>query len=309
MDVVQDFSVPVPSIESDSPLSKRRRFAPISLPPLIPVSNNSDIEHHTFDSPLLLQLCEQAPDQAEIEAGLLQVGMRVRQSVAEGYKTQQKKFTPRPFFDARRLSPETQAALAGGQSTSTDEPAPFGAASQNLNTATFCGINLAFLSHYGDDWATPSVSQQSLWSYSTSHKRSYEADSDSDESQDWQPHTPSLVADAAMHLPVDYFTIDMDNMSDVNPMAQIGDHTRQHFNGRRMAMPKSRSRFHQKAEPQMPPTSTVNPFANFAAPQAGAFFDGHFGHKRMMSCGMEAAADFGEAPFLQRREDVEMDCS
>jgi hypothetical protein len=28
----------------------------------------------------------------------------------------------------------------------------------------------------------------------------------------------------------------------------------------------------------------------------------------MVSCGMEAM-DFGDAPFLQRREDVEMDCS
>ncbi|EXJ58474.1 hypothetical protein A1O7_05899 [Cladophialophora yegresii CBS 114405] len=309
MDVMQDFSLPVPSIEAASPLSKRRRFAPVSLPSIIPVSDNSDIEHHTFDSPLLLQLCEQAPDRAEIEAGLLHVGMRVRKSVAEGYKTQQKKFTPRPFFDARRLSPETQAALAGGSSTSTNELAPLGAASQNLSTATYCGISLAFLSDYGDDWATPSISQQSLWSYSTSHKRSYDTDSDSDESQDWQPHTPNLVADAGMHLPVDYFAIDMDTMSDVNPMAQIGERTRQNFNGRRMAMPKSRSRFHHQAEPQIPSTSTVNPFANFAAPQSGALFGGHFGHKRMMSCGMEAAADFGEAPFLQRREDIEMDCS
>jgi hypothetical protein len=281
----------------------------MSLPPIIPVSDNSDIEQHTFDSPLLLQLCEQAPDQAEIEAGLLQVGMRVRKSVAEGYKTQQKKFTPRPFFDARRLSPETQAALAGGSSTSTDDSAPVAAASQNLSTATFCGISLAYLSHHGDDWASPSVSQQSLWSYSTSHKRSYEIDSDSDESQDWQPRTPNLVADAGMQMPVDYFAIDMDTMSDVSPMTQIGERTRQHFNGRRMAMPKSRGRFLHQSEPQIPPTSSVNPFANFMAPQPGPQFGGHFGHKRMMSCGMEAAMDFGEAPFLQRREDVEMDCS
>ncbi|KAJ9606642.1 hypothetical protein H2200_008650 [Cladophialophora chaetospira] len=305
MGLQQDFSAPVPSIESDSPLSKRRRFAPASLPPIIPVSDNSDIEHHTFDSPLILQLCEQAPDQAEIEAGLLQVGMRVRKSVAEGYKTQ-KKFTPRPFFDASRLSPETQAALSGGSSDTSTQPAPSAAASQNLSTATFCGISLAYLAHHGDDWGCPSVSQQSLWSYSTSSKRSYEADSDSDESQDWQPQTPNLIADAGMHMPVDYFAIDMDTMSDVSPMTQIGERTRQQFNGRRMAMPKSRSR---QPAPPMPPTSAVNPFANFSAPQPEPQYGGHFGHKRMMSCGMEAAMDFGEAPFLQRREDVEMDCS
>jgi len=31
----------------------------------------------------MFQLCEQAPDRAEIEAQLLQVGMRVRKSVSE----------------------------------------------------------------------------------------------------------------------------------------------------------------------------------------------------------------------------------
>ncbi|EXJ90395.1 hypothetical protein A1O1_03496 [Capronia coronata CBS 617.96] len=304
MDQPQGSSFTNPSVEVESHLSKRRRFAPHSLP-IIPVSDNTDIEYHTFDSPLLLQLCEQAPDQAEIEAGLLQVGMRVRKAVAEGYKTQVKKFTPRPFFNVNGLSPETQAALCGGNAAATNELAPYSASQiQPLSTATFCGINLAFLSHYSDDHSSASVSEQSLWSYSTSHKRGYEADSDSEESQDWQPQTPSLVADAGMAMPVDYFAIDMDTMSQVSPMTQIGDHMRQQFHGRRMAMPKSRSRFALAAEPQLPPTSVLNPFSNMAVEQPGP----HTGHNRMMSCGMEAM-DFGEAPFLQRREDVEMDCS
>ena len=306
MAFIHDFSAPVPSIESQSPLSKRRRFTPNALPPIIPVTDNSDIEYHTFDSPLLLQLCEQAPDQAEIDAGLLQVGMRVRKSVADGYKTQQKKFTPRPFFNMHRLSPETQAALTAGNDAVTNERTPFAAASQNLSTATFCGVSLSFLSNYADDWSSPSISQQSLWSYSTSSKRTYETDSDSDESQDWHPRTPNLVADAGMHMPVDYFAIDVDTMSDVSPMTQIGERSRQAFNGRRMAMPKSRNRSFQ---PQMPPTSAVNPFANMAMQETEQSFGGHSGHKRMMSCGMEAAMDFGDAPFLQRREDIEMDCS
>ena len=307
MGLPEDFSVPVDSIEPNSPLSKRRRFTPNTLPPIIPMTDNSVIEYHTFDSALLLLLCERAPDQAEIEAGLLQVGMRVRKSVAEGYQTL-KKFTPRPFFDASRLSPETQAALSGGNSASTS-PAPLAAASQNLSTAAFCGISLAYLSHYGDDFASPSISQQSLWSYCTSHKRSYETDSDSDESEDWQPATPNLVADAGMHMPVDYFAIDLDTMSDVGPMTQISERTRQQFNGRRLAVPKSRGRFFQQPTQQMPPTSAVNPFANIAAPQPAVPSGGHSGHKRMMSCGLEAAMDFCDAPFLQPREDVEMDCS
>jgi len=304
-----DFAPPAPATESESPLSKRRRFTPITLPPLIPVSDNSAIEHHTFDSPLLLQLCEQAPDQAEIDAGLLQVGMRVRKAVAEGYKTQPKKFTPRPFFPIHRLSAETQAALSTGSTDTGNELSPFSASQvQPLSRATFCGVSLSFLSHYGDDWASPAVSQQSLWTYSTSHKRGHEAESDSDESQDWQPQTPNLVADAGMGMPVDYFAIDMETMTDVSQMAQVDDHTRQKFNGRRIAAPRTRTRAVQPTEPTMPPTSAFSAFADIATPQPEPQFGSAFGHKRMMSCGMEAM-DFGDAPFLQRREDVEMDCS
>ncbi|KAK4935378.1 hypothetical protein LTR10_023556 [Elasticomyces elasticus] len=293
MGLPQDFSAPASVDDSTSPLSKRRRFTPQSLPPIIPVSDNASIESHTFDSPLLLQLCEQAPSQGEIEAGLLQVGMRVRKSVAEGYKIQPKKFTPRPFFNYNRLSPETQAALSNGNAA--DEMSPFSPSQvQPMSTATFCGISLSFLSEMEEP-----VSQQSLWSYSTSHKRGHEVESDSEESQDWQPQTPNLTADAGMSMPIEYFAMDMENMSDFSPMTQLGDR-RQHANGRRMAMPKSR----RHPEPQMLPTSAFNPFAEMAVQQP----EGHFGHKRMMSCGMEAM-DFGDAPFLQRREDVEMDCS
>lgn len=300
MGLPQDFSATAPVEDSSSHFSKRRRFTPNSLPPIIPVSDNSSIEGHTFSSPLLLQLCEQSPSQAEIEAGLLQVGMRVRKSVAEGYKTQPKKFTPRPFFNYSRLSPETQAALTNGNTSAADELSPFSPSQvQPVSRATFCGISLSFLSEMEEP-----VSQQSLWSYSTSHKRGYEVESDSEESQDWQPQTPGLVADAGMSMPVEYFAIDMESMSDVSPMTQLGDRAQQPFHSRRMAMPKSR----RQPEPQMQPTSVSNPFAQMAAQPTEPQFGHQFGHKRMMSCGMEAI-DFGDAPFLQRREDVEMDCS
>ncbi|KAK5047238.1 hypothetical protein LTR84_006760 [Exophiala bonariae] len=307
MGIPTDFMAPAATNDSTSPLSKRRRFTPMTLPPIIPVSDNSDIERHTFDSPLLLQLCEQAPDQDEIDAGLLQVGMRVRKSVAEGYKTQ-KKFTPRPFFNVNRLSPETQAALVQSNTGTTNELLPYAVSqTQPLSTATYCGISLAFMSHYSDDNSSADISGQSLWSYSTSHKRGYEVDSDSDESQDWQPQTPTLVGDAAMDMPVDYFNIGTDSMSDVSPFTQVGDRARPGFHGRRTIMPKSRTRPVHQFEQQTP---AFNPFANFAAPQQPLQpqFDHAFGHKRMTSCGMEAM-DFGDAPFLSRREDVEMDCS
>jgi len=300
-------------MSQSSPLSKRRRFAPHTLPPVIAASDNTNIEDHTFDSPLLLQLCEQAPTDEEIQTGLLQVGMRVRKAVAEGYKNSpQKKFTPRPFFNMRRLSPETQAALCSGHAHATNELAPFCAGSvQPLSTATFCGISLAALSYSSDDWSSP-ISEQNLWSYSTSHKRGFEADSDSEESQDWTPETPTLTAEAGAAMPIDYFNIDMEAMSDVSPMTRIGDRLRGAGHGRKVAVPRSRVRSGQVAEPPMPPTAAFNPFANIAMEQREPIFGfTPTRHRRMMSCGMEANLmnDFGEASFLQRREDVEMDCS
>jgi len=197
----------------------------------------------------MFQLCEQAPDRAEIEAQLLQVGMRVRKSVSEGYQTQPKKFTPRPFFDIHRLSPATQAALTNGNPQSANELSPYSASElQPMSTATFCGVSLSFLSQYED----PAVSQQQLWSYSTSHKRGYEVDSDSDESQDWQPQTPNLIAEAGMSMPVDFLAIDMETMSDVSPMTQIGDRNGQ-LNGRRIAMPRSRTTRQLKTIPSTLP--------------------------------------------------------
>ena len=266
--------------------------------------------------------------------------MRVRKSVSEGYR--KKSFTPRPFANnLSRLSPETQQALLTGNANETKAPEPYhaggmhktgGLAMQPLATATFCGINLAALSWSGDDWSSPSVAEQSLWSYSTSHKRNYEADSDSDESQDWQPQTPTLMPDHGfgMAMPIDYFHIGCnDGMSDVSPMTQIGD---RHLRSRKMAKPRGRIQRPQSnafvtVDVQMPPTSAVNPFASINTEmmqqsqyqntfhqeqqeaQQNLLNYAPVGHRRMLSCGMEASMDFGDASFLQRKEDVEMDCS
>jgi hypothetical protein len=281
----------------------------------------------------------QAPSQHDIEADLLQVGMRIRKSVAEGYQTQTKKFTPRPFFNAAKLSPETQAALMGqgqGQdNTMTDDTVQM-AASQNLTTSTFCGISLSFLSNYpgGDDWAQ----EQQLWTYSTSSKRGYEVDTSDDSDGGsistpdcWEPQTPNLMADVGLGcgMPNDYFAIDMNAVGD-GMVINGGEQARQAFMGRKLAVPKSRARtpFQLSVQPQQqqvfpmaPAVDATNPFASFgvmplqpepqpqAIPTLGAGNNGSHGHRRIMSCGMEAAMDFGEASFLQRREDVEMDCS
>lgn len=306
----------------NSPLSKRRKFTP-PQPYIIPSETNNDIENHVFGSPVLAQLSAHAPTQAEIEASLLQVGMRVRKSVSEGYQSPQKKpFTPQPFSNRlARLSPETQKALlADDKPEPTPEPFSAGGlhnvgglAMQPLATATFCGINLAALSYYSDD-CTNTIAQQTLWTYATSHKRTYEADSDSDESQDWQPETPTLHPDAGSMEPMDYFNIGANEMHDA-PMLQAGSRLQQNARGRKVAKPRSRvrSNFMEMSDMPMPP-SVFNPFEQVQMqpePQSFGFVpEKTHCHRRMMSCGMEASmTDFEDASFLQRREDVDMDCS
>lgn len=183
---------------------------------------------------------------------------------------------------------------------------------QPISTATFCGINLAAMAHISS--AQP-IEEQKLWSYSTSSKRRmFDDDSDSDDSQEFMPRTPQLeYADAGIATPQDYFHINPDNMSDATSMIQSEEYQSQFLN-RRMARPRSRVR----APPQQP-VASFNPFAQLAAQQSAAMVNPfvqiaapqpHFGgHRRMTSCGIEAKMDFGEASFLQPRQDVEMDWS
>ena len=324
----------------DSPLSKRRRFMPLGDLPIIPVSDNTSIEHHTFDSPLILQLCEQFPSPEQIESELFNVGMRVRKAVPEGYKTH--RFTPRPFFNMNRLSPETQAAISGNNSPTQGNAELFsagglhnvgGLAMQPLSTATFCGISLSTLAKYES-----SYNDQKMWSYSTSHKRNFlleEEEGDSD-GQDWSPQTPTLMGDAAFGMPVDYFNIDTENVIDA-PM-HFGFHQRQSSTpfeqtsvpelnaiaGRRVAKPRSRVRTTMAATQDMSAAPVqFNPFAGLGMiPEQVALppspiltpAPGKSCHTRMLSCGMEMnnwsfMNEFADVGFLQRREDVEMDCS
>lgn len=342
------FPVPLSPTQSaaDAPLNKRRRFQPEQLF-TIPTYDNASIVHQTFDSPLIQELADRAPLPEDIEASLLQVGMRVRKAVPEGYKTMNT-FRPRPFFNMHKLSPQTQAALIGGQQRNELNPYysdsnvhNVGGLSQPISTATFCGINLASMAareaSAQTSWGSPGYSyeQSQMWNYSTSHKRSFN-DSDSDDSDEWLPRTPTLDADMGIGhpIPADYFAIDIENMSDVSPMTQVREIS--NSSSRKVAKPVSK--INKKVQPQ--PTSAFNPFASIEVPQENQMqqaqsevnihwgMDFGFGqttlepqqelftprHHRVLSCGMEAsitmnAFDFGEASFLARRDDVEMDCS
>ncbi|RMD40795.1 hypothetical protein DV735_g4346, partial [Chaetothyriales sp. CBS 134920] len=313
-----DFTANTFLSESTSPHSKRRRFTP-TYPAIVLSTETDNFEDHTFSSPILPQLSGQAPSQAEIEESLLQVGMRIRKSVHEGYRVSQKKFTPRPFAsNLMRLSPETQRALMGDDKPAT-EPERFSAgglhkvgnlAMQPLATATFCGVNLAMMSWASEDHAA--ADEQSLWTYTTSHKRSHEADSDSEDSQDWQPQTPSLSPEDRNAMTMDCFAIDADDMSDISPLAQPLGMFNHH--GRKMAKPRTRVRETQMYGAdahQMPYAGAVGAFGGVemlptTIPAQPLGLD----NRAELHCGFEAnTMDFGHAPFLQRREDVDMDCS
>lgn len=259
--------------------NKRRRFAPNTLPQ-IPAETNPELA-------LLYSMCDESPSQHELEAQLLQVGMRVRKAVAEGYQIPGKRtFMPRPFFNSNRLSPATISALSGEEACDVN-------AKQPLSTATFCGISLAALAHVS---SAPIIEEQKLWSYSTASKRRqhFDDESDSDDSQEFMPRTPELgCADAGVGFPQDYFYINLDN--DFEP---VFEEPQSRLRGRKIAQPKLR-------KTQAQPCTSVNPFAKISSFQQQM---PTFGHQRMGTCGMDAI-DFPEASFLQPRHDVEMDCS
>lgn len=268
----------------DSCLSKRRRFTPDSLPTIVREDGTT--------TPLLLEASDRTPSQQEIEAQLMQVGMKISKPAVEA--PGRRAFTPRPFMNFSRLSPETISALSNSPDTDGEFPA---GGPQNLSTATFCGINLAMMSHVS---CTPAIQEQKLWSYSTASKRKqqFEDDSDSDESQEFMPRTPQLdYADADMQtlVPQDYFNIAPDSIDDLSSVTRT--RARPNINSRKIAQPRSRIRpVHEQ------PLPIINPFIQIAPRPTG------HGHQRMRSCGMEAM-DFNQASFLQPWADVEMDCS
>lgn len=266
----------------DVALSKRRRFAPESLPVIMHEDGTT--------TPLLLEAGDRSQSQQEIEAQLLQVGMKIQKPVNE--VPGRRAFTPRPFANYSRLSAETLSALSN--KSGADGMCSSGA--QNLSTATFCGINLAMMSHVN---CTPAIQDQKLWSYSTASKRrqQFDEDSDSDESQEFMPQTPQLEYADGENAPVpqDYFNITSFDVAEFSTSTQT--RTVQGKHNRKIAQPRSRIRVQQE------PVPMFNPFAQIAPRPTG-----FGGHHRMRSCGMEAM-DFGEASFLQSRTDTEMDCS
>lgn len=177
--------------------SKRRRFQPpitTFFSPAVSDSNGTDAACNPHLSHNHYAAATHSPTPvlpAKIQSSLLSVGMRVRKSVAEGYKTKGVK-----MFDA----PGTTITLSAKQDPSTGkncttiraELAPFCGLSKSADYTIQAHSNPAYrlsdtrnynvdiVTDDGDAFSLPPSSQESVYSANNGQKRSYDPD-DADE--------------------------------------------------------------------------------------------------------------------------------
>jgi hypothetical protein len=189
-------SVSMSSIDTMMPsttnvtLSKRRRFQPpitsffSSTPSDSTDSHACPVSHNHYSAATFSAHPVVSP---KVQSNLLNVGMRVRKSVAEGYKTELKKFTAPPVISA----PEPQNVHVGHphNSTSYAELAPFSGISKHSQDrpngrSSALNPNQFIIDDDGDTFSLPPSSQESTSSYITfsglSQKRALDSDSDSE---------------------------------------------------------------------------------------------------------------------------------
>jgi hypothetical protein len=276
------------------------------------------------------------------QSSLLTVGCRIRKSIPEGYKTHATAsggFTPRPFMTSR-LSPATLAAITAPAKYSELTPYAVSAqssihdigglpATQPLATATFCGISL----HHMPSTSSLAHSSPSSSQSPNKNKRAFDDSSDGEDDDvdaDFIPQLPPSVFSG--YLPAPYqpdqasplFTSDNrrsscypfkhTTMPDLNALSASTQTKPAH---RKLAQPKSRIR----PRPQAPASPEQENFSFFGGYGAGwDAFEMDQGSTAsdvaIGGCGFEMnfesgsnGMDFGEAGFLRRRDEVEMDCS
>lgn len=160
---------------SDSTLSKRRRFQPaitsfFNSVPAEPHAQDGNIVSHNHYSAATYSPTPVVP--AKVQSSLLSVGMRVRKSVADGYRTQ--------------LAMKNEKILP---STNATEPAvlqPYSGSSGYAELTPFSGLPKSSQDPYsadhiitddGDAFSLPPSSQESIdSSISLGQKRSFEND-------------------------------------------------------------------------------------------------------------------------------------
>ncbi|RHZ64583.1 uncharacterized protein CDV56_108091 [Aspergillus thermomutatus] len=172
--------------------SKRRRFQPPITTFFSPVSDSNGTDaactphlSHNHYAAVTHSATPVLP--ARIQSSLLSVGMRVRKSIAEGYKTKGVK-----MFDA----PTSTITLSTKQEHSTGRGCP----TIRAELDPFCGLsksgdytikphsdpayrlshtgdhNVDIVTDDGDAFSLPPSSQESVYSANNSHKRSYVPD-------------------------------------------------------------------------------------------------------------------------------------
>lgn len=171
-------------------LSKRRRFQPpitsffSSTPSDSTDSHSCPVSHNHYSA---ATFSAHPVVSAKVQSNLLNVGMRVRKSVAEGYKTEWKKFPAPPVISAPE--PQNAHVVHPHSSTSYAELAPFSGISkysQDIPNGRSSAIssNQFIVDDDGDAFSLPPSSQESTSSNITisglGQKRALDSDSDSE---------------------------------------------------------------------------------------------------------------------------------
>ena len=283
--------------------SKRRRFQV----PITRYFNTSELpssivpDHFTLSPPL--------PE--HVQSNLLTVGMRVRKSVPEGYKTmlgKQSLISPHIFATSSTAIPSSNPG-------SCNELSPYcglhkigGMAVQPLphyisktSAAGFLSaqssITLSAAEQEDDPFSFPSSQESTISTVSSIQapsnrtKRVFDADVDDDEDED----------EEQSHTPYDHFSKNPTGMLELNSLMRLGQSNPS--KARMIAKPRSR-RHHGLHHPRSKADETFNKRLvaegqeNSMGGAAGGFTN---------SFSQEPEFDFGEAAFLSRREDVDMD--
>ncbi|KAJ5625152.1 hypothetical protein N7510_001461 [Penicillium lagena] len=171
-------------------LSKRRRFQPpitsffSSMPSDSTDSHACPVSHNHYSAATFSAHPVVSP---KVQSSLLNVGMRVRKSVAEGYKTDLKKFPASPVISAP--GPQNMHIVHPHNSTSYAELAPFSGISKHSRDGPYgrssaINPNQFVVDDDGDAFSLPPSSQESTSSYTTfsglGQKRALDSDSDSE---------------------------------------------------------------------------------------------------------------------------------
>ncbi|KAJ5099933.1 hypothetical protein N7532_006934 [Penicillium argentinense] len=182
---------------SKDALSKRRRFQPsitnyFSTAPSEPYHSDGHTVSHNHYAAATFSATPVVP--STVQSSLLSVGMRVRKSVADGYKTQEAMEKEKAF--AIPAVAETSTAQPYLSGTRSAELAPFSGTFKLYEPSTSCGH---LITDDGDAFSLPPSSQESVQttnSFSTMNhqKRTFDSDdvfADSgDEANDGPRETP-----------------------------------------------------------------------------------------------------------------------